>query len=83
MIIRLDYEQISKTGNDWTPIRTSDLAEQLDILIKAEADARDFYGKIVEMARSKSDWITEALAKKFMADEEEHRNDLQRIKEEI
>ena len=83
VIIRLDYEQISKSGNEWTPIRTSDLGEQLDILIKAEAGARDFYGKIVDMAREKKDWITEALAKQFMADEEEHRNDLVRIKEEI
>ena len=79
----LDYSEIQQAGNAWTPIKTKNIKEQLEILIKAEENARDFYKKITELARDEEDWITNRLFKKLMTDEEEHRIDLLRIYEEL
>ena len=79
--VMLDYAEIQKAGNEWTPIKTKNIKEQLDILIKAEAGARDFYKKIVELAKAEQDWISEKLFKELMEAEEEHRIDLIRILE--
>ena len=79
--VMLDYSEIQQAGNTWTPIKTKDIKEQLDILIKAETGARDFYKKIVELSKEAQDWISEKLFKHLMEDEEEHRIDLLRIYE--
>ena len=83
IIIRLDYKQISELGNPWTPITTSDVKEQLDILIKAEDDAANFYGSIYKTAREVEDFVTMRLIRQLMADEVEHKTDLQRIREHL
>ena len=79
--LMLDYDEIQKAGNAWTPIKTKNVKEQLAILIKAEEGARDFYATVVEAAKEEKDWITNRLFKKLMSDEEEHRVDLLRIYE--
>ena len=79
--LMLDYAEIQKAGNPWTPIKTNNVKEQLAILIKAEEGARDFHAKIVEAAKEEGDWISNRLFKQLMADEEEHRVDLLRIYE--
>ena len=75
--------QIQTEAPAWTPITTSDIKEQLAILIKAEEDAVAFYKGIVEAARNESDWVTESLAKKHMGDEEKHARDLKRVLESL
>ena len=49
------YAEIQTAGNQWTPINTSNVKEQLEILIKAEAAAVQFYSKIVDIARAEQD----------------------------
>lgn len=83
IIIRVDLAVIQTDAPSWVPIKTSDIKEQLGILIKAEDDAVAFYDSIVEKAREEKDWITEALAKKHMADEKKHATDLRRILEAL
>ena len=78
-----DMVELATKGNPWTPIKTSNIKEQLGILIKAEEDAAAFYAKIVEVAREEKDWITERMAKEYMADETEHATDLKRIYEQF
>ena len=83
VILRVDLIEIQKGAPAWTPITTSDIKEQLGILIKAEEDAVAFYKNIVETARNESDWVTESLAKRHMADEEKHARDLKRVLESL
>ena len=79
--LMLDYAEIQRAGNTWQPIKTNNVKEQLNILIRAETGARDFYKRIVDAAEEEGDYISEQLFKKLMADEEEHRVDLLRIYE--
>jgi len=79
--VKLDLSQIQDSGNKWTPITTSNIKEQLEIIIKAEHDAVEFYSKIVDAAREAKDWITNRLAKQLMEDETTHEFDLLRIYE--
>jgi len=81
--VQLNYDltEIQNGGNPWTPIKTSNVKEQLEILIKAEDDAAAFYQKIIEAARLANDAITKTLAKQYQADEVEHATDLRRILE--
>jgi len=79
--VKLDLSQIQDSGNKWVPITTSNIKEQLEIIIKAEDDAVAFYGRIIEAAREAKDWITNRLAKQLQEDECEHKTDLLRIYE--
>ena len=79
----LDMIQLSNSGNPWKPIATSNIPEQLDILIKAEADAQDFYNQIIVQARIEHDEITVRLIKELLSDECEHETDLRRIREQF
>jgi len=83
IVLRVDLSQIQTEAPAWTPITTSDIKEQLAILIKAEEDAVAFYKGIVEAARNESDWVTESLAKRHMGDEEKHARDLKRVLESL
>ena len=79
----LDLAHVQTDGNPWTPIVTSSIPEQLDILIKAEQDAQVFYNKIIDQARTEHDEITVRLMKELLSDECEHETDLKRIKEQF
>ena len=79
----LDLINLSNSGNPWTPITTSNIPEQLDILIKAEADAQTFYKQIIADARAENDEITIKLMKELLSDECEHETDLRRIREQF
>ena len=79
----LDLINLSHNGNPWTPITTSNIKEQLEILIKAEADAQVFYNKIIDQARAEHDEITVKLIKELLSDECEHETDLRRIVEQF
>lgn len=81
IIVRSDLENIQKNAPDWTPVMTSSVPEQLKILIAAEQGAVVFYKHIVDLAREAGDEITKMIAKRHMADEEEHARDLKRILE--
>ena len=83
IIIRPDYKLIQDADRDFVNIETSDIKEQIEILIRAEEGSRDFYGKIVNAARDVGDWITERIAKEYMAVEERHACDLRRILEQL
>lgn len=72
-----------KNGNPWTEVETSDVCEQLDITIKAEQDAIDYYQTILDACRGGKDDITIKLVRSIMSDEAEHLYDLQMLKEEI
>ena len=72
-----------ENGNPWTEVTTSNVCEQLDITIKAEQDAIDYYQKIVEACRGGKDDITIRLVRSIMSDEAEHLYDLQMLKDEI
>ena len=77
----LDLIHLSSNGNSWTPITTSNISEQLGILINAESEAQTFYKQIIEDARAENDEITKQLIKQLLADECEHETDLRRIAE--
>jgi len=79
----LDLINLSNGGNPWTPITTNNIPQQLDILIKAEADAQEFYKQIIAEARKVNDDITVQLIKGLLADECEHETDLRRIREQF
>ena len=78
-----DLCDVAKKGNPWVPIQTTNVKEQLTILIKAEQDAQTFYTSIVNAARDCEDWVTNRLFKKLLADECEHETDLKRILEHL
>ena len=69
-------------GNPWTEVNTSDVKTQLDITIKAEQDAVDYYTSIIEYCKG-FDEITMKLVRSILADQAEHLYDLQMLKEEI
>lgn len=83
VLLAYTMEDFATKGNAWTPIRTNNIKEQLGILIKAEADAQAYYIEIVKKAIELGDYITERMAKEFLADEKEHETDLKRILEEF
>lgn len=83
VIFNPDLTGIQSGGNPWVPIKTSNVKEQLDILIKAEADAQAFYKQIIKQARVEDDEITVRLIKELLTDECEHETDLTRIIEQF
>ena len=72
----------AEKANPWTEVSTTDACEQLDITIKAEQDAIDYYNKIIDYCKG-TDEITMRLCRSILADEAEHLYDLQMLKEEI
>lgn len=79
----LDLVGLSNSGNPWTPINHSSIKDQLEVLIKAEADAQSFYNKILEQARAQHDEITIKVIRGLLEDECEHETDLRRIIEQF
>lgn len=77
-----DPAEWATIGNPWTVVSTESVCEQLDITIKAEQDAIEYYGKMVNCCKGK-DEITMRLCRSIMTDEAEHLYDLQMLKEEI
>lgn len=69
-------------GNPWTEVNSTNVKEQLTITIKAENDAIDFYGKIINYVRG-FDEITLRLIRGILADETEHAYDLNMLIEEL
>lgn len=69
-------------GNPWTEVNSSNVCEELDITIKAEADAIAFYEKMIEYCKG-VDEVTMRLARGILADECEHKYDLEMLKEEF
>lgn len=69
-------------ANPWTEVKTTEAEEQLDITIKAEADAIAYYEKIIEACKD-TDEVTKRLCRSILSDETEHLYDLEMLKEEI
>ena len=78
-----DLVAVSNEGNPWTPIIHVGVKDQLEVLIKAEADAQVFYNKILEQARAQHDEITIKVIRGLLEDECEHETDLRRIIEQF
>ena len=72
----------AKVGNPWTVVSTTSVCEQLDITIKAEADAIEYYNRIIGECKGR-DEVTMRLCRSIMADECEHKYDLEMLKEEF
>lgn len=69
-------------GNPWTEVNSSDVCEELSITIKAEADAIAYYEKIIDYCKG-VDEVTMRLCRSILADECEHKYDLEMLKEEF
>jgi bacterioferritin len=69
-------------ANPWTEVKTTEAEEQLDITIKAEADAIAYYEEIIKACKN-VDEVTMRLCRSILSDESEHLYDLQMLKEEI
>lgn len=69
-------------GNPWREPATSDALEQLAILTEAERDAIDHYQRIVDASAGR-DEVTRNMAIEIMADEAEHKYDLDKLIEEL
>lgn len=70
-----------KLGNPWTQVKTDDVKKQLQITIKAQQDAIDYYDKLID--ECKEDEISKRLCRSIMSDEAEHLYDLQMLLQEI
>lgn len=81
--IVFDLNEISLIGHNWQRINTTDVAKQLEILKKAQKDARIFYQQIVYYANAIQDYVTADLFKDILADQTKHEFDLKRLIEEI
>ena len=68
-------------GNPWTEVNSSSVCEELDITIKAEADAIAYYEKMIDYCKG-VDEVTMRLIRGILADECEHKYDLEMLKEE-
>ncbi len=77
-----DPAQWAAIGNPWTVVDTESVCRQLDITIKAEQDAIDYYGRVIDACKGK-DEVSMRLCRSIMSDECEHLYDLQMLKEEI
>lgn len=69
-------------ANPWTEVSTTSVCEQLKITIKAEADAIAYYEKMINYCRG-IDEVTMRLCRGILADECEHKYDLEMLLEEI
>ena len=69
-------------GNPWTEVNSSSVCEELDITIKAEADAIAYYEKMIDYCKG-VDEVTMRLIRGILADECEHKYDLEMLKEEF
>ena len=68
-------------GNPWTEVNTESVCEQLSITIKAEEDAIAYYEKMIDYCKG-IDEVTMRLCRSILADECEHKYDLEMLKEE-
>jgi len=68
-------------GNPWTEVNSDSVCEELSITIKAEEDAIAYYNKLIDYCKG-IDEVTMRLCRSILADEEEHRYDLEMLKEE-
>ena len=73
-----DWQSI---GNPWTVVDTESVCEELDITMKAEQDAIEFYTGAIEACKG-VDEVTMRLFRSILSDECEHLYDLQMLKEE-
>ena len=69
-------------GNPWTEVNSSSVCEELDITIKAEADAIAYYEKMIDYCKG-VDEVTMRLIRGILSDECEHKYDLEMLKEEF
>ena len=77
-----DPAEWASIGNPWTVVMTSDVKSQLQITIKAEADAIAYYEKIINYCKG-LDEVTMRLCRSILADECEHKYDLEMLLEEL
>lgn len=68
-------------GNPWTEVNTPSVCAELDITIRAEADAIAYYKKLIDYCKG-VDEVTLCICREILADEEEHKYDLEMLKEE-
>ena len=73
--------QWTELGNPWTEVVDTNVIKQLDITIKAEHDAIDFYQTIIDYCKG-FDEITMRLIRGIMSDQAEHAYDLEMLREE-
>ena len=64
----------------WTPVTTSDVVEQLNILIESEQTAITLYKRILDRC---DDPVTKRIVRGILADEEEHKYDLDMLLQDI
>ena len=81
--IVFDLNEISMIGHNWQRINTSDVKRQLQILIRAQKQARQFYQSIIYYANALQDWTTSNLFKDLLKDQTQHQFDLKRNLEQL
>jgi len=77
-----DPAEWASIGNPWTVVMTTSVKEQLAITIKAEADAINYYNQVIAYCKG-LDEVTMRLCRSILADECEHKYDLERLLEEL
>ncbi len=77
-----DPAEWASIGNPWTVVMTSNVKEQLQITIKAEADAIAYYNQVIAYCKG-LDEVSMRLCRSILADECEHKYDLEMLLEEL
>ncbi len=67
------------SANPWTAVETSDVCRQLDITRKAEEDAIAYYTECIRKCRDAGDEVTKRLFQQILAEECEHKYDLEML----